>query len=272
MTHEPDAAAFEAAWKKLGTLYPAESWFRDEHLVENRGRIRRIVRDITTLVPKDAAHPVVDVGCFNGFLCYLLHQLGYPTCGIDALADAEVPERAEVMDEIGAPFYQGNFNAVDPIHGVPKDRFSAVILGEVFEHILTHPLGLLEKIHDLLVRDGILVLTTPNPLTLANSVRILRGKPIIWGDTEFATMPKIGADHRVISYAAIHYREYPQALLVQLLERAGFTVIKREYIGSGSHPKQPRVAQLVKATPFWRWMEGTRLFGSGNYLVARRLG
>lgn len=261
---------FEEAWRKVGELYPAESWFRDVHLAENKGRIRRIVGDVSTLVPPAPENAVVDVGCYNGFLCYLLHQLGYSTAGMDALADEAVPERAQVLESIGAPFHFANFNGLDPFADCPKDHYSAAILGEVFEHILNHPLGLLAGILGILRPGGILILTTPNPHTLANVVRLLRGRSIVWGDREFASMPKVAADGQIISYEGIHYREYSQALLAEMVTKAGFEVIRAEYLGSTAHARQPWINRAIKATPVWAILEGTRLFGAGNYLVCRR--
>lgn len=261
---------FEAAWQLLGKLYPAESWFRDVHLAENKGRISRIVRDLSTLVPPAPENKVVDVGCYNGFLCHLLHQFGYSMEGIDAVADETVPERTEVMKRIGAPFHFANFNHLDPFQDCPKNHYSAAILGEVFEHILNHPLGLLSGILGILRPGGILILTTPNPHTLANALRVLRGQGTIWGDQEFATMPKVDANGEMISYEAIHYREYPQSLLVELMTRAGFEILKAEYLGSSTHPRQPWLNRLIKATPVWAFLKGTRLFGVGNYVVGRR--
>ena len=272
MTPRTDAASFETAWKNLGAIYPADSWFRDVHLAEGKGRFQRIVRDLTGLVPPDQEHPVVDVGCYNGFLSYLLHQFGYVTSGIDGIADQEVPERAGIIEKVGGKFYRGNFNDPEPFPDCPKDRFSAAIVAGVMEVTFNHPSGLLEKTRDLLVRDGILVLSAINPHTLANAVRMFLGRSTMEGDAEFATTPKLGADGRIISHQPkqLVYREYPQALLAGLLEQAGFTVLKWEYFGARPHPKQPRFTRLMKANPLWSWMEQRRLFGSGIHLVARR--
>ena len=48
-----------------------------------------------------------------------------------------------------------------------------VVLGEVFEHILNHPAGLLQAVFRILRPGGTVILTTPNPSTLINAVRLL---------------------------------------------------------------------------------------------------
>jgi hypothetical protein len=94
------------------------------------------------------------------------------------------------------------------------------------------------------------------------------------GDAEFAKTPKVESDGTVVGYQPkqLVYREYPLPLLVQLVEEAGFTVVRTEYFGSRPHPDQALWVRLIKATPAWAWMQKQRLFGSGIHLVARRNG
>lgn len=261
--------SFEVAWSKLCAGYPAVSWFRDVHLAENHSRIERIVHDLTQLVPPERDTSVIDVGCFNGFLCYLLHLMGYETAGIDALADSVVPERAELMARIRAPFFHGNFNEADPFPDCPKGCYSAAVLGEVFEHILLHPVGFLQQVGSLLKPGGILILTTPNPYTLTNALRILRGRGIIWGDMEFISLPKIDAHGRMTTHEDVHYREYSREILLKGLEMAGFAVLSAQYCGLSPHAKQPLLTRWIKQTPLWPRLQRVRLFGSGHYVVAR---
>ena len=269
MTRRTSVDSFRKAWSKLGALYPPASWFRDEHLAENRNRIERILCDIQRLVRPGPDVRVIDVGCFNGFLCYLLHQYGYQTAGTDALPDSAVPERQELMASLNAPYYPGNFNQPNPFPDCPRQHYSAAILGEVFEHILYHPVGFLQQIGALLTPGGILILTTPNPYTLANAVRMLRGRGFIWGDTEFATFPKIDSRGHMITHEQVHYREYSREVLVDAIQRAGFKVLETRYIGPSVHAKQPLLTRFIKRLPFWPWLQSTRLFGSGHYIVAQ---
>lgn|GEM_PF-3845344 len=77
-------AAFEGASLDLCARYPEGSWFRDSHLVEGKGWFQRIVRDLFELTPPGTERPVLDVGCYNGFFCYLLHKLGCRSSGSSA--------------------------------------------------------------------------------------------------------------------------------------------------------------------------------------------
>lgn len=102
------------AWQRLKALYPRDEWFSSVHLEENKPRLLRMMGDLQKRLPPGTDRKVVDVGCFNGFLCYLTSQLGYQAAGIDALDIGKVPERTEVMAAVNAPFYEANLNHLDP--------------------------------------------------------------------------------------------------------------------------------------------------------------
>lgn len=269
MSSSKQHPTFAFAWSKLCASYPPVSWFRDVHLAENQSRIERIVHDLTHLIPPQQDVRIIDVGCYNGFLCFLLHLMGYETAGTDALADSKVPERAELMAGIGAPFFPGNFNEADPFPDCPRGCYSAAILGEVFEHILLHPVGFLQQVGSLLKPGGILILTTPNLYTLANAFRVLTGRRIIWGDTEFVTLSKLSPDGRMITHEDVHYREYDRVILLKAIEMAGFKVLSARYCGLSPHSKQPLLVRWIKQTPLWSSLQRLRLFGSGHYVVAQ---
>ena len=263
----------DEAWSRLRRLYPDDTWFGGIHLEENRPRLFQMMADLLELLPPatgTGSTRVVDVGCYNGFLCYLLTQFGYTTAGIDALAESAVPERTGMLKEINAPYFEANFNELDPFPAVPTDSFDGAILGEVFEHILTHPVGFLEAVRRILRPGGLLILTTPNPLTLSNAIRVLRGQGTCWGDSDFAAMPKIDAAGKMISYPDIHYREYGQRVLLEAIQKAGFEVVRAQYLGMGVSAHQAGWKRLIKSLPGWQKLQTSRLFGMSNYVVCRR--
>ena len=258
------------AWSRLKKVYPDETWFGGTHLEENKPRLMLMLQDIATWHPPGSPARIVDVGCFNGFLPYLLSQLGYQTAGIDAISLDRVPERTKIMAEVRAPFYQSNFNHLDPFPDVPRGTFDVAILGEVIEHIFNHPVGLVRAIGSLLKPGGHLILTTPNPRTLANAVRLLRGHWICWGDGEFATMPKISAAGEILSFEDIHYREYGRDSLLDLIGQAGFAIGRHQYLGTGVAPHQPFLRRTIKSSPLWGQISRHRLFGLSHYVIAKR--
>lgn len=258
------------AWARLKFLYPEDTWFGGVHLEENKPRLTKMLTDMTRWHPQGTTARLVDVGCYNGFLCYLFGQLGYETTGIDALGQEVVPERPRILAEVGAPYFEANFNALDPFAKLPAAHFDVAILGEVIEHILNHPVGFARAIRGLLKPGGRLILTTPNPLTLANAFRVLRGQSTCWGDSEFAAMPKQDAAGGLISFEGIHYREYGRSALLALLREAGFIIESHAYLSMGTSRNQTVLKRAIKALPGWRQLEQSRLFGMSHYVVARR--
>jgi 2-polyprenyl-3-methyl-5-hydroxy-6-metoxy-1,4-benzoquinol methylase len=258
------------AWQRLKALYPCDEWFSGVHLEENKPRLLRMMGDLMQRLPPGPDTKVVDVGCYNGFLCYLTHQLGYQSAGVDAIDLAKVPERARIMTEIGAPYYLANFNHLDPFPGLSPGQFDAAILGEVIEHIFNHPVGLLSAIGRLLKPGGYLMLTTPNPRTLLNAVRLVTGGNFMWGETEFATIPKVDAAGVFTACETIHYREYSQPVLLDMLRRAGFEIEIATFMGIGAAPGQSAVKQFLKALPACRWLQSHQIFGMSHYIVARQ--
>jgi SAM-dependent methyltransferase len=112
---------------------------------------------------------------------------------------------------------------------------------EVFEHIYHHPLGYLRECWRVLRRGGLLLLSTPNPTTFANAVRLALGKEISWGSMAFAETPKLSPEGMPLAVWDIHFREYTQAILsdivgklegAEVLEK-GFLAKRAEFGGDG---------------------------------------
>jgi 2-polyprenyl-3-methyl-5-hydroxy-6-metoxy-1,4-benzoquinol methylase len=263
------ATTAEEAWDRVKQVYPDSTWFGGTHLEENKPRLTRMLGDVMAWHPPGTPARIVDVGCFNGFLCYAFGQLGYQTAGIDAIDEKQVPERARILGEVKAPCYAGSFNELDPFAAVPQAAFDVAILGEVIEHIVNHPVGFARAVGRLLRPGGRLILTTPNPYTLANAVRVIRGQSTCWGDGEFASLPKFDPSRGVITYEGIHYREYGRQPLLNLLTEAGFQIERHQYLAMGAARRQHAIKRLAKSLPLWRWLAAGRLFGMTHYVVAR---
>jgi SAM-dependent methyltransferase len=244
--------------------YRDNPWFTDSFWPESEQRIRLALEDIQRHAPPPAR--VLDIGCFNGFFCELLAELGYRATGTDAWKSEERDRRFAAR---GIGFFSANLNDRVPFADVPDGSFDVVFMGEVIEHVLNHPLGVLQEARRLLVPGGLLLVTTPNPSTVMNAWRLLRDRHSLWGTEEFATLPKF-QDGQAISEAHIHYREYSEHELRRLIQRAGFRVEHTRFMPFGVSRHQPFVKRALKRLPISRWLFETRPFGSTQYVVARR--
>jgi SAM-dependent methyltransferase len=249
----------QGAVAEMLDLWKANDWFVRSYWPENRPRAERMLRDLQRTVPKGR---IFEPGCGNGYISFLASRLGYEVVACDSWFP---PDRTELFALGGVQCFRANLNDIKPWPQLADATFDAVLLGEVFEHILNHPLGLLQEIRRLLKPDGVLILTTPNPATLANAIRFIRGSYSLWGTHDFAVCPKM-VDGTIIDKGEIHYREYRQDELRKLLHVAGFDVVEASFIATGSQRSEPLLKRLLKAIPLVRRQ---RLFGSGHYIVSR---
>ena len=74
--------------------------------------------------------------------------------------DLNIPKE-KIVPEFYDSFFQGDLNNID--NYFKSDQFDAIILGEIIEHI-ENPYLILRKINNILKNNGLLLLTTPNPL------------------------------------------------------------------------------------------------------------
>lgn len=132
---------------------------KQDRIISNRNFTYRI------LIPKienslnSSIKTVLDIGCGAGTLCLYLAHKGYYVTGIDISEKAikECKESAAVLNLSNkTKFLIGNFQT----NKIAK-KFDLIIFTEVIEHLENDKLAL-KKIHDLLNKNGLLILSTPS--------------------------------------------------------------------------------------------------------------
>ena len=126
---------------------------------------------------KSSSRLILDTGCVgegaNGFLHSEIKkdlQAGDTLIGIDQ--DKRVNDFA-----VSANIQYRNFSIFSEEIDEFKNKADVVVLAEVFEHLPT-PYLALHKIFSLLKKDGILIMTYPNPLRFDNFCRYLWQKDV----------------------------------------------------------------------------------------------
>lgn len=252
-----------AAIDDLLLEFEENHWFTKTFWPENMFRVRLMLEDLTANVA--AGEPVLDVGCFNGYMSFLLAKLGYQVTAVDA---TPVAGTDEMFERLGISFLACNLNEPSAFDSLRQHSFSAVVMGEVIEHILNHPLGLMKSIQKLIKPDGVLLLTTPNPSTLANAYRTLRGTLTLWGTAQFMDLPKI-ENSKITDIGDVHYREYGAPELLHLLNKSGFAVERFKYFAHGVSINQPFLKRQLKSNHLARLLMSHRVFGGNQYVLAR---
>ena len=175
---------------------------------------------------------IADIGCHNGFFLRLASELGFKRfVAVDYFKLPE--ERSFLTDLPGVEFLQANFNEDNFLEPIADESLDVVVSTEVFEHIYHYPLGYLKECWRVLRHGGLVLLTTPNPATLANAVRLALGKEVSWGSQKFAETPKVGADSGAVAVWDIHFQEYTQPILSDIVgQLEGIEVLEKGFIAN----------------------------------------
>jgi len=244
--------------------FKGNRWFIDQHWPENSRRVLMMLSDAKSRLSPESSK-VLDIGCGNGYVSSLFAMHGFKVTATDSWT---IRERNASFSEQGIDYFESNFNDAQPFKAIADQSFQLALLGEVFEHVFNHPLGLLREIHRILSRNGVLILTTPNPSTLINAARIAFDRYSLWGTKDFIAQPKIAGD-RIINAGDIHYREYTVGEIVWALEEAGFSIAQVKFLGMGSSKSQSRWKRGIKMIAANTLMR-LRPFACTSYIIAVR--
>jgi 2-polyprenyl-3-methyl-5-hydroxy-6-metoxy-1,4-benzoquinol methylase len=258
--------AIERAIAAMLKEYSDNDWLVNEHWPLNEPHVRLMISDTLARFPPGLGVRLLDVGCFNGYMSVIFKQLGYHVTGTDVY---ELESRDAIFKKLGIEFIHANFNELHIFEQPPEEPFDIVIIAQVIEHILNHPAGLMRGLADLMRSGGMMIVTTPNPVTMMGAVRMLKGRSLLWGTTDFIDEPKI-AGGQIISKGEIHYREYTSGELCHLIASARLRVEESRYLGLGNSRSQSALKNIAKNNPLVKKLMSTRLFGSNHYFLARK--
>jgi 2-polyprenyl-3-methyl-5-hydroxy-6-metoxy-1,4-benzoquinol methylase len=213
---------------------------------------------------------IADIGCHNAFFLRLSKELGFRHfIGVDFFELS--PERSFLEELPDAQLLRANFNADTFLGALDDGSVDCVVSTEVLEHIYHHPAGYLAECWRVLRPGGLLVLSTPNPANLARAVKLLSGRPTVWGDAAFARTPKISTDGEPLAVWDIHFREYTLQTVRELVSDLDNAEIVESGFVANARSERNSAAKNLALTTAWRAGLGhNRLLSSTQYMVARR--
>lgn len=180
---------------------------RDARIRQQVGRFKGVVwtlddpryRKIGAILKRRQPGRLVDIGCGNGAFSGALTDGGWRCFGL------------ELVRELAR---EALTRGVSPTHGDAADAFpfgagvfDIVLAGEILEHQIGDD-EFLAECNRVLRSDGLLILTTPNLVSLGNRLLMMLGK-----------LPRF-------AYSEFHYRIYTLRLLLGKLTRAGFEPLR----------------------------------------------
>ena len=157
---------------RSGHLSPVEKWWLMKFQFDFE-KHRLSVIDWLIPYTRDSLK-ALDVGCAIGVFTNLLHQKGYEALGIDT--------NKELLTFAKNRYPRCTFKLMNALHlDLSPSTFDFVLALELIEH-LDNPYKLLKNIHQVLKEDGVILLSTPNRLSLegARGVVMERAARINW--------------------------------------------------------------------------------------------
>lgn len=172
---------------------------------ENKFYLTRVYEIIKDLNKKHHFKKSLDVGCADGsFSAKIKSSLNIDTYGTDL---SEYAVNSAIKNGVKAKVSKAQ--ATLPFH---ENSFDLVFACEVIEHIYDTDF-IISEMKRVLKNEGILILTTPNLVSLSNRTRILFGK-----------YPTFGPEYKAGGYG--HVRAYTVPTLVKQLQDHTLTIIK----------------------------------------------
>jgi SAM-dependent methyltransferase len=152
-------------------------------------------RKVAAFLEGQASGRLLDLGCGNGAFAESLSMRNWRCVGMELLANLVRETSRRGIQVVQA----------DAAHPFPvaREQFDVVFAGEILEHQVGDD-DFLEECHRVVRPGGLLILTTPNLVSLGNRILMSFGK-----------LPRY-------AYFEFHYRIYTLDLLLAKIRHAGF--------------------------------------------------
>ena len=213
---------FPASEELEGAVSEAASEDYIEEETGQRATARRVLAEIERFA---APGPIVDLGCWTGFLLAEARDRGWQPLGIEPSEFASEFAR----QRLGLDVRTDSLEHAD----LPAAHFRAAVMGDVIEHLLD-PAGALARVARVLGPGGVICLMLPD----AGS-RLARGMRARW----WSVIPT-------------HIQYFTRASVRTLLERCGYRVLRvttqpkaftvRYYLGRVGGYSPPVAGALVR--------------------------
>lgn len=160
---------------------------------------------------------ILELGSSPYFLSLCLYRMCRGTLkrgnyfGPDAKHGADTLVNRDTGEEV--VFAYEAFNIETDAYPYPDASFDVVVFSELIEHLGVNPVRALAEIHRVLRPGGIVVVTTPNSLSLERFATFLRGGSQM-----------VDRYSPLFGYGARHNREFHPRELRELLEGTGFVI------------------------------------------------
>jgi 2-polyprenyl-3-methyl-5-hydroxy-6-metoxy-1,4-benzoquinol methylase len=186
----------------------------------------RTIRDLATHFAgspgKEDVH-VLEIGAYLGVVSVSLRKYGFKVSATDLPDFASNPRLQRRYAHYGIDLVAANLRQYKL--AFPDQRFDAVVMCEVLEHLNFNPLPVIYEINRVLKPGGLLYLALPNLVCLKNRLNMVRGKSAHDPIESFFAQLNPGRNMIV----GIHWREYTIAEVRAIVERLGFSILRQAF-------------------------------------------
>ena len=184
---------------------------------------RRLVQTLQRVPPGSAEDRVLELGCYLQITPALRSFLGYGEVRGAYLGNPGDVAKGSVVSTDGEGFecFIDLFNAEIDAFPYQDEYFSTVLCCELLEHLERDPMHMMAEIYRILKPGGVLLLTTPNIVSLQSISRVLRGAH----PASFRRYARVNAGS---APEPGHSREYTPDEIRLLLADSGFIVVSVE--------------------------------------------
>ena len=189
---------------------------------------------ILEMVPdscRAAGTKVLDVGCGEGRLMWVLKQLGFNVTGVDSHIFEGLNTEGEPRGPLLEQYFseQGVQVEVVDVEKEPlpfaDNYFDLVTNTEVIEHLHNSPKPMIQEIGRVLKRGGLLMLATPNYASLDKRMLALLGRSNHHHLKEYYNFECVSPPN--IDFVG-HVREFTLSEVEQMLKWENFTIVHSE--------------------------------------------
>lgn len=213
-------------WQYVRNEFEDEYWypyFKKSGVRKASGQVLRNIMLLKEILFEDnygynTSTKVLVVGLGTGKMAVVLNKLGFYVEGIDD--DAGGKRTSEILNRRFPNFYthvseleKGQFNC-------KSDNFDLVISTDVIEHLPGSPKRYLRGLFRVLRDGGHLMLSDPNPSSIAYVLKIISGR------TPYPDNIERWFDVAGTGYYQGHWREYTPSELKYMTEEVGFVTLK----------------------------------------------
>ena len=203
------------------------------YLFAHRHEYVRTLRDVVNFAEQNSVDKILEIGAFFGLVCICLSKLGFRVCAADIPEYMSMPEQKQRFARYNIEIAEVRLQ--DYLLPFEDNRFDAVIMCEVLEHLNFNPLPLIKEINRIAATGSLFYLSLPNQAQIRHRLQLLCGRSILSSIQGYFDQ----LDPAELVIANGHWREYTAIEIRQMLERMGYEIHRHYFFCKAETLKEP---------------------------------